>query len=295
MSIHYRAIRFTPIFFVTSLGLFSPIAGAFDSGDQALNGAVGATDYFKVSCAGNEAGDTDHFNFKVIDTTLEATGTPSVYKQVINATINKDGVFQKKLSIVAGDKESIELPLGMGKYEVYFDTNGTDQTLIKKNKYLIKKQYFTLSAQCLNSDGEVVKKPKNLSKNVPQNKIKKFKMKCSKDKKLADPYTEKLTLSISNTSPILTNSNFTPLPVLNAQVTRIDKGKTLNASDLAGDDEYSPELNLAAGNGDYFISVDNTATVQNADSEKQYAFQYRCLNANNEETATGLLTKLQDQ
>jgi hypothetical protein len=259
-----------------------------------LNGTVGASDYFKANCASNANGDTDHLNFKVIDST--ATAGPSAYYQVINVDIYKDKVFQQTLNVVAGETKALDLPLGNGNYKLSLNTNGTDQTKNAKNKYIIQKEMFEVHLSCLNSNGVATKKAVNLlRKSVKLNGNFNYTMSCKSNKKLLPADTEKLAISVVNTSPVVFTSPNNILPVLNTQVSSIVKGKTLNTSDIAGDDVYSPEINLAAGNADYFISVNSTSTVDNAESVKNYSFQYQCLNAAFQETATGDLVVIQDQ
>jgi len=285
---------------VLPLSLQVTVVVAAESGEQMLNGAVGASDYFKVACAAGTTGDTDHFNFKIIDESLGNSGTPLLYSQVINAKLSKSGTEQT-ITVAAGESQAISLPLGDGKYQLTLDTLGTDLAKNGKNKLIIPSQKYNLQYRCLNSEGVDTGKPFNALKSIVTNKKASLALTCKKNKKLASPDTQQIVVTLSNVSAKVLNVGYSNLPVLNAQVTRL-RNSTLNTTDFGGDDLYGPEINLVpkkisgqTGNGDYWISVNHTGTVENQETIKRYSFQYHCVNANNEETSTGDLLLLQDQ
>lgn len=282
------------------LTFLATVVIAADSGQQMLNGPVGASDYFKVNCAAGAAGDTDHLSFKIIDKSLGNSGTPLLYSQVINAKLSKAG-SEQTLRVLAGERQELSLRQGNGKYQLTLDTVGTDLGKNAKNKLIIASQKYSLQTRCLNSEGLDTAKPVSVLKSITTNKKVSLALTCMKNKQLASPDTQQMVVTLSNVSANILNASYGNLPVLNAQVTRL-RSSSLNTTDFGGDDLYSPEINLApdkrsspTGNGEYWISINHTGSVENQDSVKHYAFQYRCVNANNEETLTGDLLLLQDQ
>lgn len=283
-----------------ALTLQASIAVAADSGEQRLNGPVGASDYFKVGCASGAEGDTDHLRFKLIDNSLGSSGTPLLYSQVINAKLSK-AETEETMHVVAGDSQVISLPLGDGKYQLTLDTVGTDLAKNAKNKLIVASQKYKLQYRCLNGEGLDTGKPFNALKSIVTNSKASLGLTCRKNKKLASPDTQKIVVTLSNVTAKVLNASYSALPVLNAQVTRLGNS-TSNTTDFGGDDLYGPEINLVpkqiagqTGNGDYWISVNHTGNVENQDTTKRYSFQYQCVNANNQETLTGDLLLLQDQ
>jgi hypothetical protein len=284
---------------ILPLSLQASVAIAADSGEQKLNGPVGATDYFKVTCAAGVAGDTDHLSFKLIDNSMGNSGTPLLYEQVINAKLTKDGVEQL-LKVTAGESQQVTLSRGNGKYQITLDTLGTDLAKNAKNKFIIPSQKYKLQYRCLNSDGIETAKPFNVLKSINTNNKASLALTCKANKNLPEPDTQQIIVTLSNVTAKVLNASFSRLPVLNAQVTRM-RNSTLNTTDFGGDELYSPEIKLSpklqgqSGNGEYLISVNHTGVVENQDTVKRYSFQYRCANSNDEETSTGELSLLQDQ
>jgi hypothetical protein len=271
---------------------------ASESGEQALQNTVGASDYYRVTCASNGSDATDHLNFKVIDST-PVTADP-IAPQVINAHISKNGVAEGDVTVETGATRELTVQQGNGAYTITLDTAGTNLDLKTAQKY-------TIQYRCLNSDGAntassaVGLKPgKDILKKIKNNKSAKYVVKCAAKKSISPADTDRLYFKIVNTSAVAVNPLIASLPVLNAQVTKVEvvsvpAVRTLNTSDTAGDLLYSPETNLSGGNGDYFISVNNTGTDAADDNSKQYSFQYSCLNSANVETATGAVQLIQDQ
>jgi hypothetical protein len=278
--------------------LHTQLVLASESGEQALQDTVGASDYFKVTCASNGSDETDHLNFKVIDST-PVTVDP-IAPQVINAHLSKSGVAEGDVTVETGDTQELTVQQGNGTYSISLDTIGTNLDLKTAQKY-------TIQYRCLNSDGvdtassAVGLKPgKDMPKKLRNNKRAKFAVKCAAKKSIDPADTDSLYFKIVNTSAVPVNPLIAALPVLNAQVAKIDvigtpAVRTLNASDRAGDLLYSSEINLRGGNGDYYISVNNTGTDDGDDNSKQYSFQYSCLNSANVETSTGAVQLIQDQ
>jgi hypothetical protein len=276
--------------------LQSQIALANDSGEQALEDTVGASDYFKVSCSSNGNDQTDHLGFKIIDSSPVIGG--SVAPQLINVhfgkVVSKNVITDEgDLVVEPGDTQEFTIPEGNGTYNISLDTAGTNLDLKTAQKY-------TIQYRCLNSDGvdttssaAGLKSGKDTAKTIKNNKTAKYTVKCSAKKKISPADTASLYFKIVNTSSVAVDPLIASLPVLNAQVAKVSN--TLNTTDIAGDLLYSREVNLKGGDGDYFISVNNTGTDADTDNSKQYSFQYSCLNSANIETATGAVQLIQNQ
>lgn len=260
---------------------------AVDSGTQNLGEELGATDYFKVTCSSNGNGNTDHLNFKIIDNSF--TNTNDIPPQILNAHIYKNAIEVGALTTHSNENDELTLAFGNGQYKVVLDTLGTNTLLKSPQKY-------TLVYQCLNVEGMITKSSGFKSsqvKSIKNGKTAKYTLKCASNSKVNPPETASLQLQLINQSPLPIEEWVRYLPVLNAQVT---KGTmTLNTSDLAGDSNYSSDIKLLNGNGDYYISVNHTAVKVSPNNRKDYSFQYACMNRDNLETDTGYLEIIQDQ
>lgn len=252
-----KAVVALPFLFV--LGQVGP-AAAYDSGPTGLGSAVGATDYYKVTCS---SGDTDHLEFKLTD------NTPlPVDAQVLNLQVSKKGLVEEAPTITPGLSKEVSVHGGNGKYKIRVNTAGTA---------FAGKQTYTLGFQCLNvTDQPTRSSPKGASAKLKKGKTKTHLVNCSKKGSAGN--TEKLLVTLTNT----TKSG----AILAAQVF---KGRVaLNTTD-------GNELNVKGGSGDYYVTVDHTGTDPSKDNSKDYAFQSRCVNGSNDVTAEPTVLQLQDQ
>lgn len=276
---------------LTAIGLLtalaqSNLATAKEIASTGLGNTVGATDYYKVTCSDG----TDHFQLSVIDQTPITPPAPQLLN-VHLSKVDKAGLFTNALAIQPGAADQVLTLLGSsGKYKIVVDTEGT-------NIALTKAQTFKFTYQCLYADGTFTKLFKSGTASIKNGKLAKYTVNCpAKKKTRAKPAVEVDSLTftlIDKTKPAVAQVSSI---VLNAQVSK--EGFGTNTSDLNGDLKYSPAVSLRpsnSGDGDYFISVDNTGTQDNQDNKKQYAFQYSCLNQANQETTTADALVIQDQ
>lgn len=275
------------LFLLSSSLAFWQVGFAVESGFQSLGESLGATDYFKISCAGNGNGDTDHLNFRVMDSSF--SDVSDIPPQILNAHVMKDGIEVGALTAISAGNDEATIASGNGKYKIIIDTVGTNTVLKSPQKY-------TLVYQCRNSQ-ELLTKSSGFKvgqvKSIKNGKTAKFTLNCASNSKVTPSETADLYFQLINQSSLPVQQWVSYLPVLNAQVT---KGKaTLNTSDLVGDSNYSNDINLKNGNGDYYISVNHTAAKDNQNNAKDYSFQYNCMSSQNLETETGVLETLQDQ
>lgn len=276
---------------LAALGVMGHTAFALDSGTQDLTTTVGATDYFKISCAKSDnsaVGDTDHLNFKLFENSAAipttTTALEPILPQVLNATLTKLKLNTKVSAISAGTNKEVILKGGNGAYTLSLDTFGTNLTLKTAQTYSV--QY-----QCLNAAGKVTTGSSTLvgqsieskSKTLANNKTAKYVINCAKQKTAGD--TSSLKVKITNKTPV-EKSVETPLTSSSSSgnlTAQVIKGAT--ALNTSGD-----TLDVQVGNGDYSIMVNSpTNTAQT------YHFQYSCLNKNNVETKTSPFQTLQNQ
>jgi hypothetical protein len=275
---------------LTAIGLLIALAQpnlatAKDIASTSLGNTVGATDYYKVTCAGG----TDHFQLSVIDQTPVTPPAP----QLLNAhlsKVDKPDLVTNALAIQPSAADQVLALLGgSGKYKIIVDTEGT-------NIALTKAQTFKFTYQCLYADGTVTKLFKSGTASIKNGKLAKYTVNCpAKKKTRTKPAVEVDSLTftlIDKTKPAVAQVSSI---VLNAQANK--DGYTINTTDSNGDQNYSPVVSIRpiSGDGDYFISVDDTGTVASQDNSKQYTFQYSCLNQANQPTTTSDTQLLQDQ
>ena len=278
---------------VLSLVAFGAGQGVFalDSGTQNLSSTVGATDYFKITCAKSDncaIGDTDHLNFKLIEnsasnSTSTSTTTP-VLPQILNVTLTKLKLNATASSIAAGTNKNVVLKGGNGSYTLSLDTFGTNLTLKTA-------QTYTIQYQCLNTAGKATTGSSTLaksgitsiSKTLANGKTVKYSINCAKDKTNGD--TDTLKVTVTNKTSTIKTTAIAPVASessgnLTAQV--VKGGTALNT---IGD-----VLDVQVGNGDYAVMVNSPVS-----KAQTYSFQYSCLNKNNVETKTSPFQILQNQ
>jgi hypothetical protein len=259
-----------------------------ESGTQTLQAQVGASDYFKVTCASENGTPTDHLSFSVIDDSLSSPST-DIPPQKINVHIVKDGIELNSLTAEAGDSTEALINSGNGKYKIGLDT-------LSSNTFLISPQSYTVEYECRNSAGQTTKATgfkSGSAKSLKNGAKASLTLNCASNKNVTPIETSALFIKITNTSKLAVEDWLAALPILNAQITKYPSA--INTSDLAGDIHYSKEIALSGNNGDYLISVNNTGTDSLKDLSKRYAFSYQCQDINNQETSTSLLEVIQDE
>ncbi|MDD5229211.1 MAG: hypothetical protein PHN45_05515 [Methylococcales bacterium] len=269
---------------------FEQSGWALDSGTQNLTTTVGATDYFKINCAG----DTDHLNFKLLEnaTTADPVETPDkpsvtigtvnpttgpILPQILNAKLSKLKLTTSASKIAAGTIKEISLSGGNGSYLLNLDTIGTNLNL--KNSQIYSVQY-----QCLNTVNKVTTGSAIVTGSLSNGSTKSYTIKCSKSKTTGD--TSSLKIKITNKTAITKIKSA-------AQVIETPASGNLMAQVLKGVtalNTIGEVLNLQGGNGDYSVMVNSPVNAA-----KNYRFQYSCLNTSNIETKTSLIQILQDQ
>ncbi len=263
-------------------------AFALDSGTQNLTNEDGATDYFKITCAGN----TDHLNFQLVEgtTSISTTGTPAPLPQVLNATLTKLKLTSQTSGIAAGTNKNVTLKGGDGAYTLALDTFGTNLTLKTA-------QTYTIQYQCLNTVGKATVGTSilgksgvaSISKTLANSKTVKYLINCAKDK--TNGNTDSLKITVTNktavaktavtsaASTIPVSSGNLAAQVIKGHVAMNTIGEVLNVHD-----------DQSGGNGYYSVMVNSpTNKVQS------YHFQYSCLNTSNLEEKTSPFQILQNQ
>jgi hypothetical protein len=282
---------------LTAIGLLtalaqSNLATAKEIASTGLGNTVGATDYYKVTCSDG----TDHFQLSVIDQTPITPPAPQLLN-VHLSKLDKPDLVTSALAIQSGAADQMLTLLGgSGKYKVIVDTEGT-------NIALTKAQTFKFTYQCLYADGTFTKLFKSGTASIKNGKLAKYTVNCPVKKKTrTKPAVDVDSLTFTLIDKTKTAVEQVSSIVLSAQATK--EGFSTNTSDTNGDLKYSPVVNLRPtstttnnnpGDGDYYISVDNTGTQDNQDNKKQYAVQYSCLNQSNQETSTTDALVVQDQ
>ncbi len=264
---------------------------ALNSGAQNLSNTVGATDYFKITCAKSDngaVGDTDHLNFKLIENNAgdgTSPTTTTVPPQVLNATLTKLKLSATASSIMAETSKDVILKGGNGAYTLSLDTFGTNLTLKTA-------QTYTIQYQCLNTAGKATVGTSTLaksgvasiSKTLANGKTAKYAINCAKDK--TNGNTDTLKVTVTNKTAAIKNTA-TVAPVMSTSTgnltAQVIKGGT--ALNTIGD-----VLDVQVGNGDYAVMVNSPVS-----KAQTYSFQYSCLNKNNVETKTSPFQILQNQ
>lgn len=252
---------------------------------QSLGNTIGATDAYRINCqssADPAIGATHHLNFKILDTTPDAsTGAPP---QLLNVHVkkgnNKTGfVTHDEAAIAPGEKGEFYVAAGVGSYAFVVDTEGT-------NASMTTPQSFTIETHCLNDDGQLTKPAlaRVKSKSIKNGKKIKLSVACSKSKQSGA--TTKLFVKFANTTVDPARV------VINAQV--IKDSVASNTTDGGGDDVFSEAINLQGGNGDYTVLVNDTA-FDPQDNAREYTMAYRCENGDGVDTGGAEITQTQDQ
>lgn len=249
---------------ISILALAGPVGTsvAYDSGARALGPAIGATDYYKITCS---SGPTDHLNFTITDHTGLSTD-----EQTLNAQVSKDGLLVPESGITPGKTKELILHGGNGKYTVSVDTFGTSPSLPGTQKY-------KLGFQCLNAAGQRTKTSKRqISGKLKNDKTKTYAVTCRRRKNIGD--TDNLSVTVSNTTKSAQG--------LMAQL--INGSSAINTTD-------GNTASMKNGRGEYYLTIDNTATDSGRNNSKQYSFQANCVNSSNENTVEPVVETLQDQ
>lgn len=267
-------------------------AFALDSGVQKLTSSIGATDYFKINCAG----DTDHLNFKLFEGSAvvpvpTAVKTEDVLPQVLNATLTKLKLTATTSGIAAGASKEVTLKGGNGTYILTLDTFGTNLTIKTA-------QTYSVLYQCLNAAGKMAAGSSTLAKlgiesakkTLANSKTAKYSISCKKDNIAGNTASLKVKL-INKTNvakpveTLLTSiEKETTVPGASGNLTaQVIKGSI--AQNTIGD-----ILDIQGGNGSYDVMVNSPAN-----KALPYHFQYSCLNTNNVEAKTSPFQIVQDQ
>ena len=259
-------------------------AVALDSGTQNLTATEGATDYFKINCAG----DTDHLNFKLFEGAANSVvETPVIPPQLFNAKLTKSKLTATVSAIEAGTIKEVTLNGGNGAYTLTLDTFGTNLSVKTAQTYSV--QY-----QCLNAKGNVTKGSSTLTKSgvesvkktLANNKTAKYSITCAKD--ATNGNTNSLVVKLINKTAMIkpaTSSSTTatisaPSGDLTAQVIKAAIAKNTTGA----------EIDIQNGSGNYDVLVNSPTN-----KALPYHFEYSCLNTKNVEAQTSPFQLLQDQ
>ena len=256
-------------------------ASALDSGAQSLTTTIGATDYFKITCAG----DADHLNFKLFEGGVTAASilipeSPAILPQVLNATLTKLKLTTTTSAIAAGTNKDVTLKGGNGAYTLTLDTFGTNLTLKTAQTYSVQYQCLNAAKIVTTGSSTLVKLGiESATKTLANNKTAKYAINCTgktdslKVKIINKTTVAKLTTAIVPVGSVSSGN-------LTAQVI-----KGANAQNTIGD-----VLDVQEGNGDYSVMVNSPINAA-----KTYSFQYSCLNTKNVEAKTSPFQILQNQ
>ncbi len=257
-------------------------ASALDSGAQSLTTTIGATDYFKITCAG----DTDHLNFKLFEGGVTATSaslipeSPPILPQILNATLTKLKLTTTTSAIAAGTNKDVTLKGGNGAYTLTLDTFGTNLTLKTAQTYSVQYQCLNAAKIVTTGSSTLVKLGiESATKTLANNKTAKYAINCTGK-------TDSLKVKIINKTAVakLTTAIVPAVSVSSGNLTaQVIKGA--NAQNTIGD-----VLDAQEGNGDYSVMVNSPINAA-----KTYSFQYSCLNTKNVEAKTSPFQILQNQ
>jgi len=252
-------------------------ASALDSGAQNLTATIGATDYFKITCAGG----TDHLNFKLFENgvTVSPVLIPEL-PQILNATLTKLKLTATTSAIAAGTNKDVTLKGGNGVYTLTLDTFGTNLTLKTAQTYSIQYQCLNAAKTVTAGSSTLVKLGvESTTKSLANNKTAKYAINCAgKTDSLKVKITNK-TAAVKLITPVIPAVSVSS-GNLTAQVI-----KSANAQNTIGD-----VLDVQEGNGDYSVMVNSPINAA-----KNYSFQYSCLNTKNVEAKTSPFQILQNQ
>ncbi|MEI7795085.1 MAG: hypothetical protein WCI06_00435 [Methylococcaceae bacterium] len=256
-------------------------ASALDSGAQSLTTTIGATDYFKITCAG----DTDHLNFKLFEggvtvSPVVTPESPAILPQVLNATLTKLKLTATTSTIAAATNKDVTLKGGNGAYTLTLDTFGTNLTLKTAQTYSVQYQCLNAAKTVTAGSSTLVKLGvESTTKSLANNKTAKYAINCAgKTDSLKVKITNK-TAAVKLITPVIPAVSVSS-GNLTAQVI-----KSANAQNTIGD-----VLDVQEGNGDYSVMVNSPINAA-----KNYSFQYSCLNTKNVEAKTSPFQILQNQ
>ncbi len=262
-------------------------AFALDSGAQNLTTTIGATDYFKITCAG----DTDHLNFKLFENGVTAapvviTELPPTLPQVLNVTLAKLKLTAATSAIAAGTNKEVALKGGNGAYTLTLDTFGTNLTLKTAQTYSVQYQCLNAAKTITAGSSTLVKLGvESTTKSLANNKTAKYAINCTGK---TDSLKVKITNKTAVVKPMPTIIPIIPvIPAVSVSsgnlTAQVIKGA--NAQNTIGD-----VLDIQEGNGDYSVMVNSPINAA-----KTYSFQYSCLNTKNFEAKTSPFQLLQNQ
>lgn len=256
---------------------------ALDSGTQNLTAIEGATDYFKINCAG----DTDHLNFKLFEGAADSVDTPAISPQLFNAKLTKLKLTSTVAAIEAGTAKEITLKGGNGAYTLTLDTFGTNLSVKTAQTYSV--QY-----QCVNAKGKVAKGSSTLTKSgvesvkktLANNKTAKYSITCAKD--ATNGNTDSLVVKLINKTAIMKSATSSSTAAtlsahsgdLTAQVIKAATAKNTTGA----------AIDIQNGSGNYDVLVNSPTN-----KALPYHFEYSCLNTKNVEAQTSPFQLLQDQ
>ncbi|MEI7839486.1 MAG: hypothetical protein WCJ11_03190 [Methylococcaceae bacterium] len=256
-------------------------AFALDSGAQNLTTTIGATDYFKITCAG----DTDHLNFKLFENGVTAapvviTELPPTLPQVLNVTLAKLKLTAATSAIAAGTNKEVALKGGNGAYTLTLDTFGTNLTLKTAQTYSVQYQCLNAAKTITAGSSTLVKLGvESTTKSLANNKTAKYAINCTGK-------TDSLKVKIINkTAAVKPISPIIPAVSVSSGNLTAQVIKGANAQNTIGD-----VLDIQEGNGDYSVMVNSPINAA-----KTYSFQYSCLNTKNFEAKTSPFQLLQNQ
>lgn len=231
-------------------------ARGYDSVESPLSGAVGATDYYRLTCPAG----TDHLHFKASQTAPLDSRT-----QQQNVRVVKSGVEADARAVTPGKTGEASLAGGNGKYRVTVDTKGSAGA---------SKQAYALSFQCLNTVGQPVKTSVTSKSGTLKAKPKSYSVTCKG--KGASGAAEQLLVYLSN----ITKSG-QPL------IAQVVKGFVASSSTDGRDAESLP-----GGSGDYYVTIAHTGTSAGVD--RQYVFEASCLDSAEAVSGDPTVLQLQD-
>lgn len=258
-------------------------AFALDSDAQNLTSKEGATDYFKINCAG----DTDHLNFKLFEGAANSVvETPAPPAQLFNATLIKLKLTTTVSAIEAGANKEITLKGGNGAYTLALDTFGTNLSVKTAQTYSVQYQCLSATKKITAGSSTLTKQSiESAKKTLANGKTAKYIINCAKDK--TNGNTDSLVIKLINKTTAVAKSASTassalaPSGDLTAQVI-----KGAIAKNTTGEEA----IDVQNGSGKYDVLVNSPTN-----KALSYHFEYRCLNTKNVDVQTAPFQLLQDQ
>ena len=256
-------------------------ASALDSGAQSLTTTIGATDYFKITCAG----DTDHLNFKLFEGGVTAASilipeSPPILPQILNATLTKLKLTTTTSAIAAGTNKDVTLKGRNGAYTLTLDTFGTNLTLKTAQTYSVQYQCLNAAKIVTTGSSTLVKLGiESATKTLANNKTAKYAINCTEKTDSLKVKIINKTAAVKPISPVI--------PVVSASSGNLTAQVIKGANTQNTIDDV---LDVQEGNGDYSLMVNSPINAA-----KTYSFQYSCLNTKNVEAKTSPFQILQNQ